>query len=373
MNNKILLLTLKTFSATGGIEKVCKVAGKALYEQALTGPVSFQIHCMYDKQSDANDNKYFPGENFRGFGVNKLKFIYRSVREGCRSNTVILSHANLLLVGWLIKLFSPKTKLMLFAHGIEIWDKLGSFKTMMLKRCDLLLPVSRYTSQKIQEVHGIMAERCKVLNNSLDPYLPIVSEDDRHREADELRQHYGYTKNDKIIFTLTRLSSKERYKGYDKVLEALQEVVKKYPEVRYLIAGKYDEVEKENLVSMARALGLEQHLTIAGFIHDESLVAHFSLADIYAMPSRKEGFGIVFVEAMYYGVPVIAGNLDGSVDALMNGQLGGLINPTDSVEIEKALMDILDNRQSHLPNRNLMLENFGYEGYKRKIVDVLMC
>ena len=372
MNTKILLLTLKTFSATGGIEKVCKVAGKALYEQTLTGPVSFQIHSMYDKQSDADDNKYFPGEHFRGFGVNKIKFIYQSVREGCRSNTVILSHANLLLVGWLIKLFSPKTKLMLFAHGIEIWDKLGSLKTSMLKSCDSVLSVSNYTSQRVQQTHGIAAEKCKVLNNSLDPYLPIVSEADRQQLAETLRKHYGYSKDDKIIFTLTRLSSKERYKGYDKVLEALEGVVKKYPTVQYLIAGKYDEIEKENLLAQAKALGLEKNLKIAGFIPDDSLTAHFSMSDLYVMPSRKEGFGIVFVEAMYYGVPVIAGNHDGSVDALLNGQLGALVNPLDVAEIENSILNILNNKKANKPNRNLMLESFGYEGYKRKMADLMM-
>ena len=73
--NKTLFLTLRVFSATGGIEKVCKVMGKALYEDSIQNDGLVQICSMYDRQQDAVDNVYFPAENFKGFGINKLLFI----------------------------------------------------------------------------------------------------------------------------------------------------------------------------------------------------------------------------------------------------------------------------------------------------------
>ena len=368
MANNILFLTLKVFAATGGIEKVCRVAGKSIYEMSLSGSCTSQVYSMYDKQKDADDNKYFPSEIFRGFGTAKMKFIYAALRKGRKSDTVILSHINLLLAGWLIKLLSPSTKVILFAHGIEVWTPLRKRQKMMLKCCDKIVSVSKYTSEKVQELHHIPAAKCTVLNNCLDPFLPVS---DNIIRNGRLRSKYGYSLEDKVIFTLTRVSSRERYKGYDKVLQALVDLKKTFPEIRYLLAGNYDKREKEHLDKMIAELSLKDNVHIAGFIPEESLVDHFSMADIYVMPSMKEGFGIVFIEAMYYGVPVIAGNKDGSVDALCDGKLGSLVDPLDVRAIEDAIENILKNKEAYSPNRELLMQQFSYDQYKRKIERII--
>ncbi|MEP6926879.1 MAG: glycosyltransferase, partial [Ginsengibacter sp.] len=173
--NKTLFLTLRIFSATGGIEKVCRILGKALYEDSIQHEGLLKICSMYDKQRDAFNNPYFPAENFRGFGIDKLRFIKEMVQVGSKSNVVILSHINLLLIGWLIKKIAPHTKIILLAHGIEIWYPLNDRKRKMLQSCDKILAVSNYTSNKIIEVHGLAKEKCAVLNNCLDPFLPLPS------------------------------------------------------------------------------------------------------------------------------------------------------------------------------------------------------
>lgn len=368
MKNKVLFLTLKVFAATGGIEKVCRIAGKAIFEWAQMNGGIVKVFSMYDHQKDSFENKYFPAEIFRGFRMKKMRFIITSVLNAKKYDTIILSHINLLLVGWLIKKINPKAKLVLFAHGIEIWNDISGFRLMMLKKCDLIIPVSQFTSSKIQEVHQIDSNKCMVINNCLDPFLPMGKE---FKNNFDLRDKYGFKKEDLILFTLTRLSSKERYKGYDKVLEALVDIKKLHPHVKYLIAGSYDKKEKDYIVEMALKYELSDSLVISGFIPDEELVAHFTMADIYVMPSMKEGFGIVFIEAMYYGLPVIAGNLDGSVDALCNGDLGILVDPTDTVAIKNALDKILKNKSEFIPDKKLLMEKFSYETYKRKLEQIL--
>lgn len=368
MVNNILFLTLKVFAATGGIEKVCRVAGKALYEMSITRSVTCQVYSMYDKQKDADENKYFPAEIFRGFGTAKVKFIFDALAKGKKSDTVVLSHINLLLVGWMIKKLSPSTRIILFAHGIEVWGTLGSRKKMMLQCCDMIIPVSQFTSQKLQELHGIAPEKCRVLNNCLDPFLPLSKERNGNWP---LRQQYGFSYDNTILFTLTRLSSKERYKGYDRVLHAMVRLSAFYPGIRYFLAGSYDMQEKVHLDELIKKLELQDKVTIAGFIAEEDLLAHFSMADIYVMPSIKEGFGIVFIEAMYYGLPVIAGNKDGSVDALCNGELGLLVDPLDTVAIETAIEKILINKNAFMPNRELLMKHFSYEQYKLQLELIL--
>ena len=89
------------------------------------------------------------------------------------------------------------------------------------------------------------------------------------------------------------------------------------------------------------------------------------------MPSMKEGFGIVFIEAMYYGLPVIAGNMDGSVDALCNGELGLLVDPYNQGEIRQAIEKVLANKEAYIPNRELLMKNFSYASYKSKLEQML--
>ena len=89
------------------------------------------------------------------------------------------------------------------------------------------------------------------------------------------------------------------------------------------------------------------------------------------MPSKKEGFGIIFIEAMYYGLPVIAGKADGSVDALRNGQLGLLVDPEDQQEIDKALAKVLGNLSSFVPDKVRVMQEFGYDSYKHNLKKIL--
>lgn len=368
MKINTLFLTLKVFAATGGIEKVCRVAGKALFENSITSNSRVEIFSMYDNKKDAYNNNYFPNEIFKGFNEQKIKFILSSIWNSRKADTIIISHINLLVVGWIIKLLMPTKKLVLYAHGIEVWGKLNKFRKFMIERCDIIIPVSKFTSQKLIEVNGVVNKKCKVLNNCLDPFLSSGKE---IKNSEEIRKKYGFKNDDIVLFTLTRLSSKERYKGYDKVISALHLLKNKYNNVKYLIAGSYDLEEKNYIDELSNHYGLKDDIIITGFIPDDELVSHFTMADIYVMPSMKEGFGIVFIEAMNYGLPVIAGNKDGSVDALLNGEMGILVNPMNINEIGEAFDKIIQNKFKFIPDRNKLLQHFSYESYKYKFELIL--
>jgi glycosyltransferase involved in cell wall biosynthesis len=234
----------------------------------------------------------------------------------------------------------------------------------MMRRFDKILAVSSYTRDKIIEVHHLQKEKCRVLNNCLDPFLPLPSTRVKNKG---LFKKYGFKETDTILMTLTRLSSKERYKGYDKVIEAIATLKIKYPGIKYLIAGSYDRREKMYIDDLIERSGLQDNIVMPGYIENEELKDHFAMSDMYVMPSRKEGFGIVFIEAMYYGLPVIAGDVDGSRDALLNGRLGQLVHPDDVARITIAINNILVNKSSFTPDRNMLMKNFSYEMYKRKL------
>lgn len=358
--NKVLFLTLKIFSATGGIEKVCKVAGKALNELY---PENLTIFSMYDKQKDV-DKKYFPALVFTGFNAQKIKGVYSSIKNGIRSKIVILSHINLLPVGYLIKKISPKTKLVLFAHGIEVWQPLSGLKLKMLSKVDSILAVSNYTKDKMRNLYKLDKRKFQILNNCLDPFLPIFINGD---VQSILYKKYNLSESDFILITVTRIAADEQYKGHEKILESMSTLVREFPNIKYLIVGKYDKSEKERLDILIDNYNLKDKIIFTGFVLDEALAAHYKLANVYVMPSKGEGFGIVFIEAMFYKLPVIAGNSDGSVDPLLNGKLGQLVNPDNAEELTVAIKNVILRSCAFKPDQNLLIQNFSYSIYKEKL------
>jgi glycosyltransferase involved in cell wall biosynthesis len=323
---------------------------------------------MHDDKEAADDNPYFPADIFSGYNAAKATFIMHAVREGIKSNMVILSHINLLTAAWLIKKVSPNTKVILMAHGIEVWKPLTKHQYIMLASCNKIVSVSSFTKEKIIALHQFPKEKCVVLNNCIDPFLQRPSTKNR---SVTLTKRYHIKDNDIVLLTLTRLSFRDRYKGYNYVLASLANIVKQHNNIKYILAGSYEASEKEYIDEMVEKFGLHNNIIITGFLAEEELPAHFALADIYVMPSVKEGFGIVFVEAMYYGTPVIAGNADGSTDALLQGKLGLLIEPDKPKAITEAIQKIIENRKAYEPNHELLMDNFGYENYKRRLEEML--
>jgi glycosyltransferase involved in cell wall biosynthesis len=365
--NKLLFLTLNTFSSTGGIEKVCRIAGKALHQIARDSGYAFDMYSMYDRQ-DQLIEKYVPNSVFKAFSGHRTKFVKASIQMGRKSNIVVLSHVNLLLVGFLIKALSPRTKIILIAHGIEVWKPFPAWKKWMLQKVDLILPVSEFTSQRMQQLYGLDKNKFAVINNCLDPFL---QRNFKGNKGAALRKKYLFGNDDLVLFTLTRLKSSEQYKGYDKVMYALPALLEQHPTLKYLIAGKYDAAEKERLDRIIEKVGLQDKVIFAGFVTDEEIEDYFEAADLYIMPSTGEGFGIVFIEALFYGKPVIAGNVDGSVDALDKGRLGVLVNPGNQEEIVCAVKAILANKAAYLPHPSAVQAKFSFETYQTNLQQIL--
>lgn len=359
----ILFLTLNTFSTMGGIEKVCRIAGKVFDEVSRENSGEFRLYSMHD-HPDASTVPYLTKKQLKAFGGNRSKFVLQSILKGTRSKVVILSHVHLAPIGVWIKRFSPKTKVVLLAHGIEVWKTLRPNQKQIFEKADLVVAVSEFTRKKLESGYDI--KKNMVINNCLDPFLP-----DPVTERRIIREKLGFAVDDFIILTVSRLTAKEVNKNYDKVLTSMSELKEQIPNLRYLFVGKYEEAEKKRLEAKIRDLGLEGSIVFTGYISDAELSSYYNACDLYVMPSKKEGFGITFIEAMYFGLPVVGGNRDGTTDALLNGKLGLLVNPELQEEITGAIAKIYVNHSYFKPDRQTVLDHFGYTVYKEKWKDVL--
>jgi glycosyltransferase involved in cell wall biosynthesis len=270
------------------------------------------------------------------------------------------------LLGLLIKMLYPAKKIILITHGIEVWNIKSVLKNRFLTKVDLILSVSHYTKNRMITYLSLKSEKMSIFHNTLDPFFQIP--DLNGKKPAYLLERYGFSAADKVILTVARLSGTEIHKGYDKVIKILPEVLKAVPHAKYLIGGKYNDAEKERLELLIKNYGVKNQVILTGYIPDEELSDHYLLADLFIMPSKKEGFGIVFIEALACGLAVIAGNQDGSAEALLNGRLGTLVNPDDLIDIENAVINnLMQNNSNKARLQHEVLEHFGYEVYKNRM------
>jgi glycosyltransferase involved in cell wall biosynthesis len=364
---RLLFLYLRGFSLTGGIEKFNRSFLKALHELSVDGIWDATAISSHDTTTD---EKYFPRNRFRGLGGNKLAFSLTAIKAALKNDVLVIGHMNLAIIGCLIKLIKPSIKLVVVTHGIEVWKTHTGFRKQLLEKATLILSVSQFTKDKIVANNPqVSAQKIFIFPNTIDPYFnaPKVFE-----KPNYLLNRYKLAKETELLITVTRLSFSEKYKGYDNTIVVIKQLVQEGRNIHYLICGKADDAEKNRIEQLIHQLGLEQHVTLAGFIKDEELIDHYLLGDIFVLPSKKEGFGIVFIEALACGLSVIAGSKDGSVDALMNGKLGILIDPDSSDELEKAVHLSL-GQQIYNPKQmqQQVYDAFGFKQYKARLKKAL--
>lgn len=370
MSKKVLLFTLETFSATGGIQKMCRALAYSLSQIMGKDTCNFQLWSVYDRQTDIFSD-YLEPSCFRGFGGKRPFFTMRAISMATRADVFIFSHINLAVIGLIIKLINPTCKVWLIAHGIEVWRPLSPIKRYFLRRCDKVICVSNFTKEQIIRRHQTPPEICEVLNNMVDPLIKLPMS---IVKPAYLLNRYHLKDDQPIIFTLTRLASTEQYKGYELVIEAVSIVKNKYPDIKYILSGKYDVSEQARIQTLIENYNLTNQIILTGFIPDEELADHFMLADLFVLPSKKEGFGIVFIEALACGLPVICGNVDGSIDAIRGGELGRAVNTGDATELRSAIIEQLEKPLTMIERQQLQqkcLSYFSETQYRQRLKTML--
>jgi phosphatidylinositol alpha-1,6-mannosyltransferase len=364
---KVLFLYLKAFSFTGGIEKFNRSFLKALHELSVDGIIDADASSSYDT---VTDEKYFPRNRFSGFGGKRKQFVFSSILKCFKYDVVVIGHINLAVIACIMKKLRPSLKIVVVTHGIEVWKTHNGYKKQLLEQADTILSVSRFTKEKILEFNpGIDATRIKIFPNTIDPYFKAPSV---FGKPEYLLKRYNLNSNAEILITVTRLSFSEKYKGYDNTISMMKEIIAANNNVRYLICGKADKAENDRIVSLIKENDVSNKIILTGFVKDEELIDHYLLGDVFVMPSKKEGFGIVFIEALACGLKVIAGNKDGSVDALMNGELGMLIDPDNKEEVAVAISQSLEKHDyDPVAMQKKVFDAFGFGKYKERLKDYL--
>ncbi len=365
VNNSVLFLSLSIFCETGGIQKVNRTMCKTLSDLNETTD-DLHLLSLYDQTQDL-DRRYLIPETFKGYNGNTFLFCIAAFLMGLRTKTIILSHVNLLPIAMLLKIFKPSVKIILVGHGTEIWRPLSYLKTGFVRKHIQIWAVSNYTAHQIIKTHHISNERIFILKNCLDPFFVFPT---NFVKPSSLLVKYKLRATQPVLLGMHRLSVHEKDKGYDQIIRCMPVLLKEFPNLCYLLAGQCSKAEHFRLNRLIAKNNLEKNVKIIGFIPDQELIKHYLLADIFMLVSKKEGFGLVLIEAAACGRNIICGNRDGSSDAVLNGRLATQLDPDNQTILQDSILHLLKHPVSAKLSEHIQKtcrQHFSYPKYKLRV------
>ena len=335
---------IEVFGCEGGIQSYIQDVLGAYAQLAKTADRSMvaDIFLLRDEPTHRNSNDdcfnyhYFKDEaaatNDRSMtGRIRLTLALAIYLIKHRPAQVYCGHINLVpMVGRLCRTF--KVPYTVLTYGKEVWETLPPKDQKALAAAERVWTISRYSRDLACQANGIPADKfdllpCVVDGTVFTPGSPST----------ELIERYQL-QGSRVLTTVARLWKGDIYKGVDVTIRALPKITQAIPNVKYVVIGRGD--DQPRLAELAADLGVADQVVFAGFVPDEALIEHYRLADVYVMPS-KEGFGIVYLEAMACGIPAIAGDDDGSADPLQDGRVGWQVPHRDPEAVAVACIEAL--------------------------------
>ena len=217
-----------------------------------------------------------------------------------------------------------------FLHGIEAWSAtLDSERRATLRGARVRIAISPHTARRVAAAHPDLPS----LETCLLALLPDEEQPDR--VPADVRVDYG----PHAVVIVGRMASTERYKGHDQLILAWPRVIAEIPDAALVMVGRGDDVER--LRTKAAALGLGRNVYFPGFLADAAVRAVMRHAAVFAMPSRGEGFGLVYLQAMRAGIPCLGSRDDAAADVIVDGETGLLVPRQDPEAIAGAVARLL--------------------------------
>ncbi len=330
----VLLGLFPELGSPGGIQRSSRHIGAVLSSWAEERGGSYRFLSLNDGAGKSRVEVSGRPFEYEGFGRSKTRFSGAALGAGSDIALVFAVHPNLAPVGWLVKKRTG-ARLAVVAWGIDVWKRLPLHRQWPLRRADAVLAISRYTAEQVEKVQGVDAARIRLLPLTLEPAFW-----DRAQDVGEVRLPSGFPRGSTLL-TVTRLAANEGYKGVDTVIQALPQLARAVPDVQYVVVGDGD--DQPRLEALGRTLGVAERVHFLGQLGAMApeLVGCYASCDVFVMPSSGEGFGVVFLEAMAFGKPVVGGAHGGTPDVIEDGLTGFLVRHGDIERLTQVLTTLL--------------------------------
>lgn len=307
-------------------------------------------------------------ERKRGGLRSKIIFLFRAVLSilTFKPSHVVCAHLNFSPIAvWANRLGRIPYSVSLY--GIEAINISKPIHRIAVSMAQRVIVISQYTKILVARQFAFVDDKYFMLPSSVNESENLLVED-----AGALKEKYCFG-NAPVVLTLSRLSTGEE-KGQHRVLKAFAEVLKEFPAAIYVMAGPGTDRRVEDILEGQPELAA--HVVKLGPVSNMQRGELYNLCDVFVLPSKNEGFGIVFIEALACGAPVIASDGFGCREGLMNGQLGSVVDPDNvqqlASEISSALRrapmrDLTERRRI----RSASLEVYGYRAWCEKVTKLV--
>lgn len=245
-----------------------------------------------------------------------------------------------------------------FLHGIECWNPLPETDREVLRRASLRIANSALTARRAAASNpgiGEIAVCPLALPGSTAAGVSTTARDSRP-----------------TVLVVGRISRSERYKGHEPLIAAWPAIEAAVPGARLVIAGGGDDLERlRALAAKTSPAGIE----LTGFLSRAALEGRYAAASVFALPSRGEGFGVVYLEAMAAGLPCVGSVHDAASEVIVNGETGVLVDPDNREQLASSISALLadSNRAREMGDagRTRLMHTFSYEQFRERLISLL--
>jgi phosphatidyl-myo-inositol dimannoside synthase len=332
----VLIGLFPELNTAGGIQRAGRHLAFVLSEFAAAKKMEYRFLTLSDSQElhrmPVADHEFV----FTGAASGKARFTASALKAARRKPVlVIATHPNFAPMIRSMHVVAPRMKSIICTHGVEVWEPLPRIRRGALQRATLILAPSRSTADYVISAQKVAREKVRVLPWALDP-------DFETRVAGTSSSHLpAEFPEGRVILSVGRWESTERYKGMDTLIQAMPRLLLRWPDLQLVLIGTGD--DQQWLVNMARDSGVQRHVHFLTQIPYSEISACYAAAELFALPSRGEGFGFVYLEAMARGKPVIAGAHGGAPEVVQDGVTGYVVQHGDPVQLATSIDALLCN------------------------------
>lgn len=331
---RVLLVLNEVGAGVGGIENVGRSLMRLLDARKCDGVLDYRVFSLRGPRTGADMAELYrlAGSRLTHFAGHRAAFALGVLWSmAAWADVVIFIHMGIasllaLLPRWL------RPVAMTWIHGVEVWSRRGSRQRLGLARSDYVVSNTVYTGNRALEAN---------------PWLPTprpchlgVPRVDEEACVD-ITAKIAFRPRRSDILIVGRLVKGEGMKGHDRLIEVMPDVVRATSDARLIVVGTGDNLDFYR--NLANEKGVADHVVFAGFLQDEELAELYRRCGVFAMPSRQEGFGLVYLEAMRAGLPCVASNCDAAQEIVVDGETGYLVNPDDRVALTSVLTRLLND------------------------------
>ena len=318
---RVLVMT-PGLDGSDGVSEVSRQAVAAL--AGAWGPGAVEVWTL---EESIGDDPRMAGVRLRSAAGGRARMtawaLARSRGSGDGSLALVM-HAHLAPLALMLAMRGAPVAV--FLHGIEVWTPLRRREAAAFERAAALIANSHHTAARFRDANPRFADRMvAVCHLGVGPSPATVAQ----------------PPIDGYALVVGRLVADERYKGHDALIDAWPAVCARVPGARLVVVGDGD--DRARLERLADQRGIGDRVVFTGRVSDAELAGWYDRAAFFAMPSRNEGFGLVYMEAMRAGKPCIAAR-GAAEEIIEDGGSGILVDPDARGALTTALVQLFTDK-----------------------------